>query len=112
MLERHAYELVADANYTTNLENNLFDEGGGARRAMANQRVLEALRGVASGDAYGTMENNKTLVDLLAALSKEGPSNQDDAGRESRFMHATKFAQNQVGQVGTSNLRRQALMAK
>ena len=100
LLERHSYELIADANYATSLENNLFAEGSVDVKAKVNQNVLEALRGVASADAFGATENNKTLVDLLAELSKEGPSGQDDAGRESRFMHATKFTQDQVGQVG------------
>ena len=105
VLERHAYELVADANYATRLENNLLDDdsaqGAGTSSLM---KMRKALREAASTDASRKGDNNKTLSELLAALSKEGTSGQDDTGRESRFMHATKFAHDQVGQIGDSSL--------
>lgn len=111
VLERHAYEIVADINYDTRLENDLAgldDENGpsgsGGMSTKMKMKIKEALGAAkhrAEGASQGASGSGKSLSDILSKLSKqEAVSGDGESGRESRFMHATKFAQDQVGAVG------------
>lgn len=111
VMERHAYQIVADINYDTRLENDLAgldDENGPGAGGMSTKmkmKIKEALGAAkhrAEGASQGGSGSAKSLSDILAKLSKQDAvSGADtDTGRESRFMHATKFAQDQVGSVG------------
>lgn len=113
VLERHAYEIVADINYDMRLENDLagLDDNNGTsgsvmstKMRMKIKEALGAAKHRAEGVNEGASGSGKSLSDILAKLSKQdalSAADKDaDTGRESRFMHATKFAQDQVGSVG------------
>ena len=97
IFEKHSLELMADAFYAANLENDL-DE---LKKNKAN--LLKGLiRNGISAAKHDAGQNNSNFKDLINSISNAN-NGKNKLERGTRFSHATEFEQERDSSLGTGN---------